>query len=374
MKKLNYIDVSIIVPLYKGGKYVSGIIKQVEECALQTDKSVELVFVNDYPDESISNFEGKDCVIRVINNKKNIGIHGSRVEGLKASNSEYVVFLDQDDYIRPNYIVEQLEKIGNASSVVCRLLNGGREHYTDSFKFEEVISLQFMLKNWCSIVSPGQVLIKRSSIPDVWTTNIVRNNGADDYFLWLSMLCIGESFVLNDNILFEHRLTGVNTSLDTNKMMDSEHEVLQILRENPMYKQYESDYTALEVSLRRIHIKQLDNISMAYTVLKTFYMFDKATFEDLFGGKVAIYGAADIGKAFALLFSNTQMNYFFIDRNAEYIALDVPIYRIEDAPIDVDSVIIAVNGSACKEIKNNLLKKYKCHIHMLSEVIDKYMK
>ena len=41
------------------------------------------------------------------------------------------------------------------------------------------------LKVGTQIISPGQCLIKKKAIPEFWKTNLVRVNGADDYYLWL---------------------------------------------------------------------------------------------------------------------------------------------------------------------------------------------
>ncbi len=362
--------ISIIVPLYKGKKYVGLLLDQIEKCADHTDAKVEIVFVNDYPEEDICDIISNKCKIVILKNKVNLGIHASRINGLYASKGEYVLFLDQDDFIRPDYIRSQLEHIGNADAVVCRLLNGDKEHYTKSFEFSDVISKEFMMTKWCSIVSPGQVLIRRKAIPQIWTQNPVKENGADDYFLWLAMFGLERQFALNNEILFEHRITGFNTSLDTNKMMDSEHEMLDILKTSEEFHSFINLFSDLEVSLRRIHIKQLDNLSMAYSVLSTLCSVKASRLRECFGAKIAIYGAADIGRAFYQgLSENGDTQIFFIDRNAEYISTNVPVYKLEDAPNDADTVIIAVNG-VINGIKNELSKRYSCKIFSISEALQ----
>lgn len=114
--------VTIIVPIYKGNCYVMNIIKMVEENVVTIKRTeehitVELLFINDSPDspiliEGLNDHNSFD--IRVINNAKNIGIHGSRVHGLREAKGEYILFLDQDDRIKDDCIISQLKCIGKA--------------------------------------------------------------------------------------------------------------------------------------------------------------------------------------------------------------------------------------------------------------------
>ena len=49
-------------------------------------------------------------------------------------------------------------------------------------------------------------------IPDVWKENIIKKNGADDYFLWLLLLAMGIGFYYVDIPLYTHVYTGENIS------------------------------------------------------------------------------------------------------------------------------------------------------------------
>ena len=44
-----------------------------------------------------------------------------------------------------------------------------------------------MMEKGNPIISTGQVLMRRASIPGVWMENIMETNCADDYLLWLCM-------------------------------------------------------------------------------------------------------------------------------------------------------------------------------------------
>ena len=107
-------DISVIIPLYKGNKYVSYWIEKVQkniECLKENDifLECELLFVNDYPDQEIQ-IKGTDKLsycVKLFDEKCNRGIHGARVFGLEKSEGAFVVFLDQDDYITDDYLYQQ---------------------------------------------------------------------------------------------------------------------------------------------------------------------------------------------------------------------------------------------------------------------------
>ncbi len=225
--------ISVIVPIYKGASYIDSIIKMLERNINEIGKNrqVELVIVNDYPDESISitNNYLQNLTVIIENHESNCGIHKSRVDGLSKSDGEYIFFLDQDDTISSNYIISQLEFLGDSDAVICNGKNLSKEIYLSEEEFNSVISLEHFLQGYNGIVSPGQVLIKRNSIPEFWKTNILKKNGADDYFLWMLMLINGCSFKFNKRILYRHNATENNTSNNSKDMDESVIEMVDLL-------------------------------------------------------------------------------------------------------------------------------------------------
>ena len=365
--------VSVVIPMYHGKIYLGNILKQIETCAQYArNVDVELTLYNDSPDEEVKVCGNQySYQINVINPGCNSGIHGARVRGLKNSTGEYVLFLDQDDKLAPSYLVKQLECIGSADAAVCRVINNNRLHYTNTHVFEKVISKEFMLKKWCPIVSPGQVLLKRASIPEIWKQNIIKHNGADDYFLWLLMAGEGKSFSLNQEILFEHVATGMNTSGDTNEMMDSECEMIKILETSHVFQGEEEEWLhKLPESLRRIHIKELDNYKGSFSFFQKWMqkvsvgISPIALFEKRKWNKIAMYG--DLGKCLEMLLKDTGIEVkFFIDQNAEYIISELPVYRKEKVQGEVDAVIMTIKDDV---IVKELEKIVKCPVYGIDEI------
>ena len=369
MKKAYRQMVSVIVPLYYGKKYVGQILKQIEKNnAYACDIEIQLVFYNDCPDENIKIDHAKyNFEIEVINADRNAGIHGARVNALRQAAGEYILFLDQDDVIRDNYIQSQCQKIGDADAVVCRLINGKRLHYTDSFRFEEVITKEFMLKNWCPIVSPGQVLLRKEAVSDIWKENILKNNGADDYFLWLCMMAEEKRLALNQEVLFEHVITGYNTSENTNLMMDSEEEMIRILeREAVFCERDQTMFDVLRPSLRHIHVKQLDTQRNALNCLNRLYvdLLKKGYICDWMkkhrDKRIAIYGAGELGTGLYDFLKSQGLNTVcYLDQNAKFIMSEIPVYTLKEADIKLDSILLTIPSTSLYE---NLRCKFNCEV------------
>ena len=104
-------NISIIIPVYNGEKYIDNICKQLDE---QTFKNFEVIFIDDCSkDNSLKKLKEKEKkydFIKVIANKKNQGAGVSRNKAIKIAKNDYIGFLDCDDEIPNNYF-EELTKV-----------------------------------------------------------------------------------------------------------------------------------------------------------------------------------------------------------------------------------------------------------------------
>jgi len=91
--------ISIVMPVYNARQYLSQSIGSIQN---QTLKDIELICVNDGShDDSLSvlkAFAAEDSRIHIID-KKNEGVAQARNDGMKAASSDYVMFVDADDWI-----------------------------------------------------------------------------------------------------------------------------------------------------------------------------------------------------------------------------------------------------------------------------------
>lgn len=230
-------DISVIVPIYKGQKYISAIQHMISKNMDYVEShgksmGIELIFVNDYPNETIhvENLDNRYEVI-VIENNKNFGIHQTRVNGLNRAKGNYILFLDQDDKIFSNSLYLQFSAIGDADIVVGngkRFIAGKyRRIYKSERKQRMVKSEKIFLKAANQIVSPGHCLIKKDSIPSEWKEHIITRNGGDDMFLWILMFEHGCKFAINKRNVYKHVDTGINVSNDISGMLRSSENIIQ---------------------------------------------------------------------------------------------------------------------------------------------------
>lgn len=228
--------ISVIVPFYHGNQYIDNLFTMVKNNQFYLKNiPLEIVIVNDSPDEEISIQECfNDLDILVANNKQNVGIHKSRLNGLKICHGEYVLFLDQDDFISDDCLLSHIKCIGDGDFSVSNGyllgLDGSKKPIYNSDKHQNCcLNLNFHYGYTNPIISPGQVLLKKEAIPKQWTEHIFKKNGADDHYLWLLLLEQGKRGVINRKYVYTHVSTGSNTSLDIQGMCDSNKELISLM-------------------------------------------------------------------------------------------------------------------------------------------------
>lgn len=96
--------VSLIVPVYNVSKYLRRCIASI---ASQTLRDFEVIFVNDGSTDDSERLCRELIAgypyMRLVN-KPNGGLSSARLYGFKESVGQYIVFVDSDDYLEPNYV------------------------------------------------------------------------------------------------------------------------------------------------------------------------------------------------------------------------------------------------------------------------------
>lgn len=101
--------ISVILPIYKAEKYIE---RCLDSIAAQTMEGVEYIFVDDAsPDNSSAVirrfFEHHPLTgssYRIITNPANKGVGYSRQNGLDNARGKYVIHVDPDDWLEPDYL------------------------------------------------------------------------------------------------------------------------------------------------------------------------------------------------------------------------------------------------------------------------------
>lgn len=118
--------VSIIVPFYNAEKYLN---RCIESILRQSVRSFELLLVNDCSTDSgpgiCRAYEKRDERIRCIEMAKNSGVSGARNKGMEYARSDYIVFIDSDDWIEERFLELLLREAEetDADLICCSHIN-----------------------------------------------------------------------------------------------------------------------------------------------------------------------------------------------------------------------------------------------------------
>lgn len=126
---------SIIVPCYNVATFLN---RGLRSLSNQSLRDIEIICIDDKSTDNtlavLQAWAKCDLRIRVLANKKNMGVAKSRNRGIDSATGEYIGFMDPDDYVDPDFF-ERLVKLADTtdSQVACGQLCvndiDGRSHY-----------------------------------------------------------------------------------------------------------------------------------------------------------------------------------------------------------------------------------------------------
>ncbi|MFC1532860.1 glycosyltransferase family 2 protein [Thermodesulfobacteriota bacterium] len=182
--------VSVIIPTFNRSEKVSVAISSV---LCQTFTDFEIIVIDDGSvdgsSDSLAQFQGKIMLVR---HQKNLGVSAARNNGIKASQSPLIAFLDSDDYWMPEKLGTQVRFFKEKpETVACQTdelwirngvrVNPRRKHLKPSGDiFEPSLKL--------CLVSPSAVMLRRSLLDEVGLFD-EDLPVCEDYDLWLRISC-----------------------------------------------------------------------------------------------------------------------------------------------------------------------------------------
>ncbi|TWO27221.1 glycosyltransferase family 2 protein [Campylobacter insulaenigrae] len=185
-------QISIILPTYNVEKYIA---RALESCINQTFKDIEIIVVDDLGnDKSIDiakEYASKDDRIKIIHNEENLGTFASRNIGVLNSKSDYIMFLDPDDYLELNACEFGLEKIKNVDIVLF-------DAYVHRVKFKKFYRFkqdEFFKKDEFLEFLLGQKHFCWSVWAKIYKKELILKNF--EYLNFKEGLCYGEDILFN---------------------------------------------------------------------------------------------------------------------------------------------------------------------------------
>lgn len=152
----NKANITLMIPTYNAGDWIETSIKNILK---QTDSNFKILFRDDCSTDNtveiLRKFEEQDSRVKVIKGEKNIGLGLQRKELINIVDTEYCMFLDDDDFLYKNAIKKlNLMKEKHNYDVIAGI-------NTVSFKF---------LGKWLGFINPVKK-IKDGQAPLYYYTN-----------------------------------------------------------------------------------------------------------------------------------------------------------------------------------------------------------
>ena len=96
--------VSVIIPVYNQEMYIGRCLRSLLDQSLNKN-NYEIIVVNDgSTDKTFDIISGFGKYIKIINNKKNMGLPFSLNKGIKSSKGRFIVRVDSDDYVNKEFL------------------------------------------------------------------------------------------------------------------------------------------------------------------------------------------------------------------------------------------------------------------------------
>ncbi len=132
-KNSNSQSISVIIPLYNYEKYIG---KAIESVRHQTHTNWEIIVVDDKSTDNgvqvVKKYEQKlNGKLKLITNKRNLGVSRSRNIAIQKSRGAFIAFLDADDCWHPKKLEIQMEVFHNTDDTI-HLIHTGVKPFANS--------------------------------------------------------------------------------------------------------------------------------------------------------------------------------------------------------------------------------------------------
>lgn len=262
------IDVSVIVPVYNAAQYIDLLIHDLH---MQTYKNAEFLLVNDGSSDNSYNLMNKyvasykDSRFNIID-KANGGVSSARNKGLDVSKGAYVIFVDSDDRLKPDFVLRYVSSIKNSEADMS-VFSAIKVFDNHKFKVKSKIDYSEIANK--KNISVGD-MIKYFSDLRAWGYP----------FCYITKLSLWENIRFNENIKFQEDVLAFfeiwnshpNMKIKINKeayyyyvdrdnsalhtmnvsdywqFVDVDNKIISMIQENPKLKVYSDFIKALKTS------------------------------------------------------------------------------------------------------------------------------
>ncbi len=237
---LDEIVLSVIIPCYNQGEYLLDAIASVEDCFYAP---LELIIVNDGSTEPLT-LEMLDYLQKQeyqLIHQSNQGLATARNVGIESAQGKYILPLDADNKIRPDYIIkgidilDQFPRVGVVYGDVEFM--GDRTGIWQVPDFDPTRLLQGNYIDACAI-------FRKTLWQDCggYDPHIPDKLGFEDWDLWLTALEKGWEFYHIPEVLFNYRVR-TNSMVTRCLIPENQEKLIRYLRTKHQTLYQTTDYT-----------------------------------------------------------------------------------------------------------------------------------
>ena len=209
--------VSIIMPVYNAAPYLA---EAVDSILNQTYKNFEFIIIDDASTDGSSDilagYAGRNKRIKLLKNKRNLGISESAKKLITASKGDFIARMDADDIALPDRIARQVAHLQKHKQTValggrCVLIDkNGKVIGSKKFptKFADIYRYIF---EFVPLQQPT-LMIAKNRLPKNFVYYKDGMNTAEEVELFFKLFMHGKVENLRDTVL-KYRIHGNNTSL-----------------------------------------------------------------------------------------------------------------------------------------------------------------
>lgn len=284
-------SISIILPVHNTSHYLEECLNSILN---QSFKDYELICIDD--GSSDNSYEILKKYEKIITNckviqQKNQGVATARNVGLKNVTGDYIVFIDSDDYIKPNYLERLYNESCNSNSdvVICNFYR-----YFESSN----LKLPVIVKKSSGVYSNHDIL--KSLIPDnlihsylwnkLWKKELFDNLEFpnikyEDISIMCYLLYKAKKVSIINDALYYYRIR--KTSIVRNYSISTQNDYVKsygfirlFLKEKDLFHKYKLSYKLLSIKVFLVMffiniflIKEYKNIKITFENFTSFYNF-----------------------------------------------------------------------------------------------------
>ncbi|WP_248320398.1 glycosyltransferase [Caballeronia sp. Sq4a] len=235
--------VSVVVPHYNLGVYLH---RTIDSVLASTYANVEIIVVDDcstdnFSQMTIERLEGVHERLRIVRNEMNLGLAATRNVALTHVRGEYVLTLDADDLINPNFIELAVQALNTSPDHDFVVPQAGFFHDAEEGQIGQRVSFPDYAVFYGEARAVGMLENRFSTATCMARTSVLRElryreelEAYEDWDLYMRAVMAGKRFIVTNGIHFFYRRRAESMFHSADRV--ARHRVLyhDLLRKKPL--------------------------------------------------------------------------------------------------------------------------------------------